>query len=98
MAAEEEDEGGEVITIELSQAQFGITAFWPDKDAHDRGDDPMAAQIRVTDPQSGITMVVPFDAPAWQTFRRHVEKNGEVPAIEIARENGVPRMDVPRGG
>lgn len=88
------------LMIQLQGVNFGVTGFWSDQEAHDRGDAPAQTLVTFTDAQSGIVVTVPFDGPAWENFQRHVEKNGDVPAIALARgipENGAPRMEVPRG-
>lgn len=46
-----------------------------------------------TEPVPIEVVAIPFDAQAWENFKRHVSADGEISAIEIARQ--VPTMAVP---
>lgn len=83
------------IALQLVAIKFGVQAAWESEEAAENGDRPASVMLAFEDVQSGIQVQVPFDGDAWVNFQRHVEKNGLVPAIELAR--GMPTGG-PAGG
>lgn len=80
------------MTLQLDAVNFGINPVRDEAGA-------MQAVVLVFADPSGIgQVVVPFQAEAWENFKRHVAADGAVTPIALARDlNGVPRMDVPKG-
>ena len=62
-----------MITIELSAVNSGI--------GKNEGGGMILA---FADEKSDIRVVVPFDEPSWERFKRHVAADGALPAIVLA--------------
>ena len=67
-----------MIAIQMQGIGFSVNKLNPDDP-----DGPI--MLLFTDPQSGISVQIPFDSAPWKIFKRHVEMDGEVPQIQIAQ-------------